>query len=112
MPFMYEAVAGRHVLEPASRVALDSNYQVEMETYWMSPDYSISDLNQWFSGNAWPGESLYSADSKRVLMQTLTAYLGKDKVNDFLERLVVPQYVQAVQFNYYRGLTVDYWSPP
>lgn len=112
VPFMYEAAAGRHVLEPASCVALDSNYQVEMETYWMSPDYSISDLNQWFSGNAWPGESLYSADSKRVLMQTLTAYLGKDKVNDFLERLVVPQYVQAVQFNYYRGLTVDYLDLP
>lgn len=32
----------RHVLEPAGLVPLSENYQVELESYWMKPDYSVS----------------------------------------------------------------------
>lgn len=40
--FMYPIMVGRHVLEPAGLVPLSENYQVELESYWMKPDYSVS----------------------------------------------------------------------
>lgn len=40
--FMYPITVGRHVLEPAGLVPLSENYQVELESYWMKPDYSVS----------------------------------------------------------------------
>lgn len=40
--FMYPIMVERHVLEPAGLVPLSENYQVELESYWMKPDYSVS----------------------------------------------------------------------
>lgn len=96
VPALYPITDGRHVLEPAGRVALDADYQVEVNAYWMQPDYTME------SGDG----------SKHVFLQTLTDYLGGDKVNDHMAVLTVPRYVQAVRFPYYPGLSVDRLSLP
>lgn len=95
VPLSYGVASGRHVLEPAGRVTLSEDYQVEITGMWMSPDYSVPANNQVVS-NATYGYA-----------QLLTDYRGADKIDNWVERLTVPQYVQAVQFNDYPGLTVD-----
>ena len=96
VPMLYSVTGGRHVLEPAGRVALSADYQVEINTFWMRSDYTME------SGG----------DGKYTYMQTLTDYLGADKVNDHVTQLTVPQYVQAIEFHYYPGLSVDRLSLP
>lgn len=96
---IYRPEAGRHVLEPGAKVSLSSDYQVEIESFWMKPDYSLQAA----------GEATTRANN--VFLQTLTAYLGEksyDKYGDeWIERLTVPQYIQAVELEYYPGLAVD-----
>lgn len=94
VPFHYPVTAGRHVLEPAAAVPLTEAYQVEVETYWMLPDYTVAGIDEILSGASY------------IYAQTLTDYHGEDRENDTVAQLCVPQYVQAVQFNYYPGLTV------
>lgn len=100
VPFIFTADAGRHVLEPASRVPLSEDYQVEVENQWMDNDYIVGASTDIFSSAKW------------VYLQTLTRYLGRDAADNSVERLSVPQYVQAVDFLYYPGLTADYLELP
>ncbi len=100
VPFVYTADAGRHVLEPAGRVPLSEDYQVEVENQWVSNDYTIGASTDIFSSAKWSA------------LQTLTRYLGRDAADNSVERLSVPQYVQAVDFLYYPGLTTDYLELP
>ncbi len=95
VPFSYGVASGRHVLEPAGQVTLSEDYQVEITGMWMTADYTV------------PANDQVVSNAVYVYPQTLTCYLGADKINDWVERLTVPQYVQAVQFPYYHGLTVD-----
>ena len=99
-PILYDPGPGRYVLEPGKRVGLSSDYQVESREYWMKPDMEVLPS----------GQSEFNA--KWVALQTLTDYLGADKVNDYVTHLKVPQFVQAVDFPYYPGVTADYLDLP
>ena len=81
VPWEYPVTAGRHVLEPAARLSLDSSYVVSVKPRWIDVQ-SIKYTRQ-------------SAESgqKLTFMQTLTDYTG-----EYAPVLAVPKYVQAVDF--------------
>lgn len=81
VPWEYPVTAGRHVLEPAARLSLDSAYVVSVKPRWIDVQ-SIKYTRQ-------------SAESgqKLTFMQTLTDYTG-----EYAPVLAVPKYVQAVDF--------------
>lgn len=102
--WFYPIIPGRHVLEPAGRVALDEDYGVQMRLYWMTSD-----------GRA--DEDIPSAQrSNLAYLQTLTVYKGETEMTedgvDTLDKLDVPDYVQAVEFPYYPYLSVGYLNLP
>lgn len=81
VPWEYPVTAGRHVLEPAARVSLDSSYVVSVKTRWIDTQ-STKFTRQTTKSN-----------QDLTFMQTLTDYTGK-----YAPVLAVPKYVQAVDF--------------
>ena len=81
VPWEYPVTAGRHVLEPAARLSLDSSYVVSVKPRWIDVQ-SIKYTRQ----SAESGQEL-------TFMQTLTDYTG-----EYAPVLAVPKYVQAVDF--------------
>lgn len=81
VPWEYPVTAGRHVLEPAARLSLDSSYVVSVQPRWIDVQ-SIKYTRQ----SAKSGQEL-------TFMQTLTDYTG-----EYAPVLAVPKYVQAVDF--------------
>lgn len=81
VPWEYPVTAGRHVLEPAARLSLDSSYVVSVKPRWIDVQ-SIKYTRQ----SAKSGQEL-------TFMQTLTDYTG-----EYAPVLAVPKYVQAVDF--------------
>ena len=81
VPWEYPVTAGRHVLEPAARLSLDSSYVVSVKPHWIDVQ-SIKYTRQ----SAKSGQEL-------TFMQTLTDYTG-----EYAPVLAVPKYVQAVDF--------------
>ena len=65
---------GRHVLEPANRVALDDAYQVEVFTHWIKSNYEVSANTEVDYGASY------------AYLQTLTNYNGSDKADDHVYR--------------------------
>ena len=92
VPWEYPVTAGRHVLEPAARLSLDSPYVVSVKPRWIDVQ-SIKYTRQ----SAKSGQEL-------TFMQTLTDYTG-----EYAPVLAVPKYVQAVDFAANNHLkTVEY----
>ena len=81
VPWEYPVTAGRHVLEPAARLSLDSSYVVSVKPHWIDVQ-SIKYTRQ----STKSGQEL-------TFMQTLTDYTG-----EYAPVLAVPKYVQAVDF--------------
>ena len=100
VPFIYSPTVGRHVPEPGNRVALDDAYQVEVFTHWIKSNYEVSANTEVDYGASY------------AYLQTLTNYNGSDKADDHVYRLTVPQYIQAVEFVYHMGMTVNYIDLP
>ena len=95
LPWFFTVETGRHVLEPAAVVPLDTSlYGVELKHYWITTDYVATRS----------GEGLYGN------LQTLTYYAGADARDadgaEYQEHLAVPQYIQAVDMPYYPYLSV------
>lgn len=83
VPFSYLVSSGRHVLEPASLVDYDSSlYDVRLASYYVDANYQVQD-------------SAFD-DSMLCSLQTLMDY-GDTLESQSIDRLVVPQYVQAVE---------------
>lgn len=83
VPFSYPVSSGRHVLEPASLVDYDSSlYDVRLASYYVDANYQVQD-------------SAFD-DSMLCSLQTLMDY-GDTLESQSIDRLVVPQYVQAVE---------------
>ena len=83
VPFSYPVSSGRHVLEPASLVDYDSSlYDVRLASYYVDANYQVQD-------------SAFD-DSMQCSLQTLMDY-GDTLESQSVDRLVVPQYVQAVE---------------
>ncbi len=99
VPFHYPITTGRHVLEPAPKVALSSAYTVEMQPLYLNDNYELDD-----------------SVLKQSFLQTLT-YYKKDPTYDssdgtyHYDTIQVPQYVQAVHF-LYDGVSTDYMELP
>lgn len=84
--WFYKVTSGRHILEPADKVALDtSRYVVKMKNVWMTEDFRV-DENK--------GDIL-------CYLQTLTAYKGKERT------LKVPKYIQSVDMDNSAAVNVD-----
>ena len=81
VPWEYPVTAGRHVLEPAARLSLDSSYVVSVKPRWIDVQ-TIKYTRQ----SVESGQEL-------TFMQTLTDYTG-----EYAPVLAVPKYVQAVDF--------------
>lgn len=83
VPFSYPVSSGRHVLEPASLVDYDSSlYDLHLASYYVDANYQVQD-------------SAFD-DSMLCSLQTLMDY-GDTLESQSIDRLVVPQYVQAVE---------------
>ena len=83
VPFSYPVSSGRHVLEPASLVDYDSSlYEVRWASYYVDANYQVQD-------------SAFD-DSMLCSLQTMMDY-GDTLESQSVDRLVVPQYVQAVE---------------
>ncbi len=104
VPWIYEVTGGRHVLEPASMIPLDSSYVVKLETFWMSDDYMVG-----------------GQYSNYCYLQTLTdmdtpwkANWSDDEWQAFSSYNVlnVPRYIQAVKIGENAGLSVNYITIP
>lgn len=81
VPWEYPVTAGRHVLEPAARLSLDSSYVVSVKIRWIDVQST-----KYTRQSAKSGQEL-------TFMQTLTDYTG-----EYAPVLAVPKYVQAVDF--------------
>lgn len=102
VPWLYTVTRGRHILEPAETVPLDSSYTAKLVYEWMSDDYEVD--NQY---------------SNLVYLQTLTSftdkaqqayYVGTDKRQ--YRKVSVPEYIQAVIIDAGSGLSTDYLEIP
>ena len=83
VPFSYPVSSSRHVLEPASLVDYDSSlYDVRWASYYVDANYQVQD-------------SAFD-DSMLCSLQTMMDY-GDTLESQSVDRLVVPQYVQAVE---------------
>lgn len=90
----YTTSTGRHILEPADMVPLDSKYIVKKKEKWMTEDLHVD----------------YSAWNLCVL-QTLTGLEGEfslwNNFNTTVETLEVPKYIQAVEIAEGTPVTTD-----
>lgn len=103
-PWFYEVKSGRHILEPADMVPLDSKYIVSVKFFWMNKDGTI---------DAYGDQLIY--------LQTLTdmndivtvswmdqSWLG----SNLYDTLSVPKYVQAIAIDQNADLSVNYLEVP
>ena len=100
--WFYPVTAGRHVLEAADDVPLDTDrYQAELLLYWMDEDYTVHAS----------AENLGSL----CYLQTLTYCKGGtydwDTGTYHFSRIAVPDYIQAVDVPY-SGISTDYLDLP
>ena len=102
VPWLYEVTKGRHILEPADRIPLDSRYTARLVYEWMSDDYEVDDQYM-----------------NLCYLQTLTGftdkaqeayYVGNDKRQ--YRKVSVPEYIQAVIIDAGAGLDTDYLEIP
>lgn len=106
VPFLYNATAGRHILEPQDWVDLDSNYTVKLEFKWMNNDWQISDDLD--ASNLAYLQTLknYKADG---LIATLEEWLtGRVETSVFS----VPKYIQSIDLEDDADIVADYMDIP
>lgn len=104
VPWFYKVTSGRHILEPADMVPLDSSYVVKLQYVWMSDDYKVD------------GEQYQNL----CYLQTLTDIESPwnvsldDKWQSVwsYNRLTVPKYIQAVRIDEQAELSVNYIDIP
>lgn len=105
VPWFYKVTSGRHILEPADMVPLDSSYMVQLEYFWMSDDYKVDGMNY---SNLCYLQTLTDVDSPWTASwsdngwQAFWAY----------DKLSVPKYIQAVKIDEDAGLSVNYVEIP
>lgn len=97
VPWLYTAGIGRHILQPADKVALDSRYKVKIKNKWLDYDGHVD-----ASGNVY------------CSLQTLVKITG---INSYtiggvrhMWTLTVPQYIQAVELE--EKMDIDYINIP
>lgn len=104
VPWLYTAGGGRHILEPADMVPVDSKYVVKLELAWMSDDYKVSDEY-----------------SNLVYLQTLTDIDSPVSVHWtdeswhsawLYDKITVPEYIQAVMMDENADISVNYLELP
>ena len=104
VPWFYKVTSGRHILEPAEMVPLDSSYVVKLQYVWMSDDYKVD------------GEKYQNL----CYLQTLTDVespwnVGLDDKWQSVwsyNKLTVPKYIQAVRIDEKAALSVNYIEIP
>lgn len=112
-PWFYKAQAGRHILEPADSVPLDSKYIVKLKIFWMTNDEKIdpdgnqliylqtlTDMNEaiainWLDGS-WTGGNLYDTLSVPKYIQAIAIDSDADMSVNHLE---VPDTVLYIQLD-------------
>ena len=104
VPWLYTASGGRHILEPADMVPVDSKYVVKLELAWMSDDYKVGDEY-----------------SNLVYLQTLTDIDSPVSVHWtdenwhsawLYDKITVPEYIQAVMMDESTEISVNYLELP
>ncbi|MBU5481091.1 leucine-rich repeat domain-containing protein [Blautia sp. MSJ-19] len=100
VPWLYSSQKGRHILEPADWVALDSAYTVRFVLQWMSDTY---DVGKEYSNLTYL-QTLTNCTEKAI-----TTELDADGMHRIL---TVPQYVQAVIFDADADKEIDYLEIP
>lgn len=104
VPWLYTASGGRHILEPADMVPIDSKYVVKLELAWMSDDYKVGDEYM----NLTYLQTLTDIDSPVAVHWTdenwYSAWL--------YDKITVPEYIQAVMMDESAEISVNYLELP
>lgn len=104
VPWLYTASGGRHILEPADMVPLDSKYVVKLQLAWMSDDYKVGDEY----ANLTYLQTLTDIDSPVTVSWT-----DEDWYSAWLyEKITVPEYIQAVMIDESAEISVNYLELP
>ena len=104
VPGFYSVTDGRHILEPAEMVDLDSSYVVKVKYVWMSEDYKVDNAYdnlcylQTLTDMDTPWKASWSDDGWQVFSS--------------FDTLSVPKYIQAVRIDEEAGLSVNYLEIP
>lgn len=102
-PF-YKVTGGRHILEPAAMVPLDSSYVVQLKNVWMSDDYIVG--NQY--SNLCYLQTLTNMDTPWKASWTDDEW----QVFSSYNVLDVPKYIQAIMIDENAGISTNYLSVP
>lgn len=95
VPWFYPVTKGRHILEPADSIPLDSGYTVKMTPQWMTEDLKIDYFG------------------KLCYLQTLTDFNEGVLTGGLLNRtLSVPKYIQSVDLSDDMDQDVEYLEIP
>lgn len=97
VPWLYTAEVGRHILQPADDVPLDSRYTVKIKNKWFN-----------YNGQVDPDGSVYCAVQTLVKVNDVNSYISGGVRH--ISVLTVPQYVQAVDME--ESFDVDYLNIP
>lgn len=101
----YTVTSGRHILEPADMVPLDSSFVVKVKYVWMSDDYKVDGdkyNNLCYLQALTDMDTLWRAGRNSEKWQAYSSY----------ETLSVPKYIQAVMIDENAGLSVNYIKIP
>ncbi|MDO5339819.1 MAG: leucine-rich repeat protein [Eubacteriales bacterium] len=97
VPWMYTAEVGRHILQPADMVSIDSSYKVKIKNKWLNYDGRVD-----AAGN------VYCSLQTLVRISGINSYTSSGVSH--IGTLDVPQYIQAVELE--DKLDIDYINIP
>ena len=95
--WLYTAGVGRHILQPAESVPLDSRYTVKIKNKWFN-----------YNGEVDSDGSVYCSVQTLVKVNGINSYIAGGVRH--MSVLTVPQYIQAVELE--ESLDVDYLNIP
>ena len=104
VPFLYKTASGRHILEPADFVDLDSDYDVRLEFKWLNNDGQV-DYN---GSNLAYLQTLKNYKSNGIFSLLDNWLTGSVDVPIFK----VPKYIQSVDFDLAADIVTEYIDIP
>lgn len=102
VPWIYTADTGRHILEPAESIPLDENFHAELQLFFLQEELGLPYI-----------QLCYMQTLTGIEAQAKTSYRSGSLLQKLTDKeLVVPQYIQAINFDETEEVSVDYLTIP